>query len=124
MSKKIVNINVDKKKFFKYWLEFTKPFHHLPEQEQQVLSMLLYHYFELKKSIKKESLIWKMVFDYDTKAKIKEELNDLPDYTLQNILSRLRKKKVIENNKINGAYIPNINNNTKQFLIAYQFKFV
>ena len=70
-NKRQANIKTGRKKFFKHWLSLTKPFHGLRQQEQDVLALLLYHFFELKKDISKEHLVWKMVFDYDTKMKMK-----------------------------------------------------
>lgn len=115
-------INTDLKGLMKYWLQFTQPFHNLTNQQQDVLSLLLYHYFKLKKDVKNDKLLWKMVFDYDTKSKIKKELNDLPDYTLQNILSTLRKKNVIKNNKIINTYIPKIESlKENKYALIYVF---
>lgn len=123
-NSKIAVINTDMLGLMKYWLKFTEPFHKLAEQPQQILAALLYHYFEYKKEIKNEKLVWKMVFDYDTKMKIKQTLNDLPDYTLQNNLTKLRKLNIIKNNKINKAYIPNIEDDAKSFTIAYKFNII
>lgn len=120
-NSKIVTINTDLKKLMKYWLKFTEPFHGLTQQQQKLIALLLYYYFDYKQVIKSEKVVWKMVFDYDTKMKIKEELDNLPDYTLQNLLSILRKKEVIKNNKINHIYIPNLELNAKDFTIVYKF---
>jgi len=123
-NSKIANINTDLKTLMKHWLKFTKPFHSLNKQQQNILALLLYYYFEYKKEIKNEDMLWKIVFDYDTKMKIKKELDDLPDYTLQNNLTSLRKKKVIINNTVSKAYIPNIEIGAKKFVIQYNFNIV
>lgn len=116
------NINTDVKGLMRYWLDFTEPFHKLTHQQKSILSLLLYYYFEYKKEISNEALVWKMVFDYDTKAKIKEELKDMPDYTLQNNLTALRKKNIIKNNIINKAYVPNYDMSKEKYAIILNFK--
>lgn len=120
-NRNVANINTDLKGLMKYWLQFTEPFHKLTNQQQNILALFLYYYFTFKMEIKSEKLIWKMVFDYDTKIKIKEELGNLPDYTLQNILTTLRKKNIIKNNKINKPYVPQLELKSNKFTLIYNF---
>lgn len=115
------NIKTSKRNFFKHWLSLTKPFHKLRQQEQDVLALLLYHYFEFKKDIKKDYLVWKMVFDYDTKMIMKEELGGMKDVIFQNVLSKLRKKNIIKDGKILDSYIPNIEPDAKTFSVIFKF---
>lgn len=121
MSKKVVNLNVNEKTFYKYWLEFTKPFHKLKKRETDVLALLLYYRYKYKEVIQDDKILWKMVFDYDTKMLIKKELGDMGDQVLQNSLTKLRKGKVIIDNEINSAYIPTFKKNDKVFEIIYRF---
>ena len=121
-NRNIANINTDLKTLLKHWLGFTKPFHNLSKKEQEVLAVFLFYYFILKKEIKNEDLVWKVLFDYDIKLNIKKELNDLPDYSMQNYLSAFRRKGVIKDNKIYKTYIPNIEFDSNTFQIIYNFK--
>lgn len=120
---KNVNINVKLKSLFFKWLEITKPFHKLPQQELNVLALLLYYHFKIKHETTNDKILWKIVFDYDTKMKIKEEL-DITDNTLQNLLSKLRNKKIIIDNKISPVYIPSLSLNAKNFKIIYNFNII
>lgn len=120
MGKKQANIKTDIKLFFKYWLNFTKPFHSLSDREINVVSLLLYYHHIFKKETTNEKMLWKMLFDYDTKMLIKKELDNMKDPILQNILSSLRRKKVIVNNKLNQAYIPDIGKDNN-FKIIFNF---
>lgn len=117
---KVASLNVKLKDLFRKWLEITKPFHKLSNQHQDILALLLYHHYVLKREITNEKILWKMVFDYDTKLKIKQEL-DIKDNLLQNVLSKLRNKKVITDGKISPVYIPNLKQKSKNFRILYNF---
>lgn len=117
---KIANIKTSFKDFFYKWLYITSPFHKLGGQELSVLALFLYYFYVYKKDIKNDDLVWKILFDYETKQKIKEELN-IKDSVFQNIMSNYRKKKIITGNKINSIYIPNINFEEPSYRIIYNF---
>jgi hypothetical protein len=125
MNKNIkeANINVRLKNFFKQWIVFTKPFHNLNNRQQEVLALLLYYHYKLNKEITNTKILWKSVFDYDTKVKIYSEL-DIQSAALENILSQLRKRNVIVNNTITPAYIPNMDKNAKEFSLKINFKII
>ncbi len=117
----VARINTDLYGVLTKWMAFTKPFHNLTLQEQETVAALLHEYILLKEDIKDESLLWKMVFDYDTKTKVKKLLGGVKDYSLQNVLSRLRTKGVIKDNKIIKSYIPNIDASTRKYKIIFDF---
>jgi hypothetical protein len=119
-NEKVANLNVHIKSFFRQWILFTKPFHKLNNQQQEVLSLLLYYHYQLKHEITNNKILWKEVFDYDTKVKIYTELNIQPS-ALENLLSQLRKRKIIVENKISPVYIPDISKNSKVFTIKFNF---
>lgn len=122
-NSKIANLNTDLKGLFKKWLEITKCFHNLTNQQQGVLSLLLYHHYINKKEITNEKILWKIVFDYDTKALVKEELG-IKDQVFQNILSKLRKDNIIVNNKISSFFIPNLEKKANSFKIVFNFNII
>ena len=122
-NSKTANINVDIKQLFKKWLDITNSFHNLPSQEKNVLSLLLYYHYITKKDVTNDKIIWKIVFDYDTKNLIKEEL-DMKDQGLQNVLSKLRKKKIIQDNKIINFFIPDIEKDSKNFKVIFNFNII
>jgi hypothetical protein len=64
-----------------------------------------------------------MVFDYDTKQLIKKELG-IKDPNLQNVLTSLRKKGVVIDNEIVSTYIPNIEVDSNNFKIIFNFNIV
>jgi|TARA_R110000851_G_scaffold133357_1_gene268157 hypothetical protein len=117
---KVANIKVSRKSLLLRWLEITKPFHKLPNQQLNVLWLLLYYYFEYQKDITNDIVLWKMVFDYDTKLKIRDELG-IKDGNFQNVLTSLRKKNIITDNKIVNTYIPNLENDSSNFKVIFNF---
>lgn len=117
---KSVRIPSSRAKIFKQYLTITKPLNGLRPQEIEVVSLFLYYFIEEKENFKLIQDCWKKIFSYEIKSKVKTELN-IPDYTLQNILSALRKKKVIVNNQIADYYIPKINKDTKNFQVIFDF---
>lgn len=122
-NEKIATINVKLKDFFIKWIEFTKPFHKLNPQQSQVLALLLYHHYKLSQEITNTKILWKAVFDYDTKLLIYEELN-IQSGSLENLLSQLRRKNIIVDNKITPYFIPNINKKTQEFKLTFNFKLI
>jgi hypothetical protein len=115
---KVANINVTLKGLFSRWLDITVTLHKLRKQERQVLALLLYYHYLLKQDITNNKILWKMVFDYDTRMKIKEELK-MKDYSLQNVLSTLRSKNVIKDNRIVSAYIPELARTADSFKVIF-----
>jgi hypothetical protein len=120
---KSLNVNVHLKTMFKLWLEITTTFHKLTKQQISVLALLLYYHHELSKEITNNKIIWKMTFDYEVKEKIKKEL-DMADAGFQNVLTRLRKKGIIIDNKIVSTYIPKLEANSKNFRVIFNFNII
>lgn len=121
-SEKVAKITTSRKQFFFKWVEYTKPFHGLRKQLQDALALLLYHHYELGKVISNNKILWKQVFDYDTKILIMEDLN-IPQTALENIYTQLRKAGVVKDNQIVPVFIPNITKDTTEFTIKINFSF-
>lgn len=121
VKKKVVTIPTSLKNVLKQYLVITKPMNKLRPKEIDVMSLLLYYNILEKPNFVRDDDRWKKIFDYDTKLKIKEEL-EIEDYTLQNILSSLRKKGAIKDNKIQDYYIPDIDTKTENFMLIFNFK--
>ncbi len=125
---KQANINVKLKDLFFRWLDVTQAFHKLNNQQQQVLALLLYYHYLYKKETTNNKILWKIVFDYDTKLKIKEDKifgeNGMNDNSFQNIISNLRKKKIIVNGEISPLFIPDLSRDAKNFKVLFNFNIV
>lgn len=122
MGVKQALIKTDEKTFFKYWLIFTQPLHKLNDKDIDVTALLLFYYFEFKKELSNDEIAWKLTFDYDTKAKIINELQLSSGQILRNILTSLRKRKVITDNQINPSFIPKFNKDDKDFSLIFKFE--
>jgi hypothetical protein len=91
--KKEIPVPTTTRKFFRQYISLLNPILKLRDKEAAVLGELLYHSW-LHKDIPEPSR-WKLVFDYDTKLGIKEELG-MSSASLDNIFTALRKKKIID----------------------------
>lgn len=122
MNSKPILIPTTFKRFFRQYLELTSPFHKLRAREMDILALLCYFYYIEKSNFQREDDLWRKVFDYDTKLKIKLELG-MEDYSLQNLLSSLRKKGVIMGNRISPAYLLPISATSENFTVYFKFEF-
>lgn len=117
---KIANMNTSVKGLFMKWVELTKPFHNLTKQQMNVLALFLFHHYNLKKEITNEKILFKLLFDYEVKQKIKDELN-IKDSVFQNIMTFFRKKGIIINKKISSNYIPVLTKDSNNFKLIFNF---
>ena len=107
--------------FFRFWLEFLRPFHNLTDREMQVASSLLKRRYELSKVIQDEGILDKVVMSEDTKKVVREECNiSLPHF--QVIMGKLRKNKVILDGRINPRFIPNLTEEQGSFRLLLNFE--
>lgn len=110
-----------KGKFFRYWFEFLQPFHKLTDREIDVITSFVKQRYELSKVIKDNEILDRETMSDFTKKKVREECNiTLPHF--QVIMGKLRKNKVIVDNKINPRFIPNINEETGNFQLLLLFE--
>lgn len=108
--------------FFKYWFMFLKPFHHLTDREMDVITAFVKQRYELSKVITDSDILDKVTMSEDTKRKVREECEiTLPHFQI--VMSKLRKSKVIIDNKINPRYIPNIKEENGSFKMMLLFDF-
>lgn len=116
----VIRIPTDKKKFFRFWYEFLKPFHKLTDREIDVITSFTYERFLLSKVILDSEVLDKVVMSEDTKKKVREESNITLAH-FQVIMGKLRKNRVIINNKINPKFIPNITEDDNSFKLMLLF---
>lgn len=108
----IIAVKVSKIKYFRQALEILRS---LPEIEQlatrdlDVLAYLLYYNYKYK-DIDKE-LRGKLIFDYDIKMKICEEIG-MSEAVLNNIIGKIRKSNIVVGRDIINTYLLAINPDT------------
>ena len=104
MVHKDINLSVSNtRQFYKQYCSIIGTLLKLRKQEYLVLAELLLYYNEYKDL--PADVRDKLVFDYDIKVKIREELNDMSSANLYNTFTALRKKGIIKNNKISSNVI-------------------
>tara|TARA_R110000751_G_scaffold8281_2_gene33069 strand:+ start:864 stop:1226 length:363 start_codon:yes stop_codon:yes gene_type:complete len=113
-----LTIPVNKREFFRAFVEILQPFIKVRNREGEVFAELLYQCY-LRRGMAEMKDMFKLVFDYDTREKIQTEL-DISSAVFRNTLSSLRKKKLIINNTIPKHYLMDLEkevNLTFRFLI-------
>ena len=91
--------------FFRYWIDFLEPFHHMKSREKDVAASLLRERYLLSKVISDDDVLDKMTLGLDTKKKIMQEYN-MSASNFHVVLTKLRKAEFIIDNKINYKFIP------------------
>ena len=97
--------SVSKEKFFTIWLTILQPFLKLRNKEIEILSKLLYHRYLISLEVKNKEMLDELLFSPKVKKQIMSELN-MPEHAYNNLLSCLRKKKIINDKTINRQIIP------------------
>jgi hypothetical protein len=119
----VVRIPTTKEKFFKYWFEFLKPFHNLTNREIEVISSFVKHRYKLSLNITSEELLNKVLMSEETKKSVREDCGITSSH-FQVIMSKLREKKIIIDDKINPKFIPNITKDEGNFKFMLLFDFI
>lgn len=116
----IVRITTPKSKFFRYWLECLAPFHKLPSRDMDVFASFLKQRYELSKVIRDNDILEKVLFSEDVKKKVREECN-MSQSHFQVVMSKLRKSHLVEDEILNKKYIPDIEEDGKEFRLIFHF---
>lgn len=111
-----------KGKFFKHWFKFLLPYHNLTDREMDVAAAFLLKRFELSKVISDVNILNSVLMNEDTKRSIRETL-DIKHPHFQVIMGKLRKAKVIIDNRINPRFIPSVKEENGNFKLLLLFTF-
>lgn len=108
MINKNIEIKVDERKLFRYYIDLLASFRPLSEvrkQERDVLAELMYSNYMYSQNFKnrEDPNKWKLIFSYENKKVIEDNLK-MSDATLANCLSSLRKHGMIENNSLKKVF--------------------
>lgn len=108
--------------FFKYWLEFLKPFHNMSPRECEVIAELLRTRYELSKVVKDPILLEKITLSEEYREKVRHTLGITANH-FQVILCKLRKSGVLLDDRINPKFIPNVteDNSNGSFKLLFIF---
>ena len=117
-----IPVPVSLQSFFKYWVEFLRPIHHLSPAEMQILSCLLRERYFLSKKVNDDAILDNIVFSTEIRRKILAEC-EISNVFLSTKLGKFRKEGIIENGRINPRLIPNLKEETGNFKLLLFFKF-
>lgn len=105
MKGKELKLNTNSSRFFRQYLEVIKifsPYNKLRAKELDVLAEFMM-YNNKHSSIEYEDR-WKLIMHYGVKVEIRDRLG-MSEASFNNILSDLRKKKILVNNKIPEKFL-------------------
>lgn len=119
----VQSFKVTKESFFKMWLMILQPFLKLRNKELDVVAKLLYHRYLISLEVKNKEMLDDLLFSTKMKKQIILELG-IPEYAYNNLLTPLRKKKIIIDNSINKQIIPVIKEPFDNFKLIYNFDIV
>jgi hypothetical protein len=110
------------KNFFKYWVEFLRPIHHLTPVEMQILACLLRERYFLSKKVSDDAILDNIVFSTEIRRKILAEC-EISNVLLSTKLGKFRKEGIIIQGRINPRLIPNLKEEKGNFKLLLFFKF-
>lgn len=118
----VVVVSGTRESFFRKWLEFLKPFHHLTSREMDIAAALLKKRWELSPVIVDESILDSVVMSENTILEIRKEC-DITSAHFQVVLGKLRKAGFVVDGKLNSRFIPDLKQDCTGFKFMIYFKF-
>ena len=106
--------------FFKLWVQFLKPLHHLTSKEMELLAAFLKKRYELEKVISDSSLLETVLMNEDTKREGRKSCGVTPKH-FQVIMSRFRKNGVLKNGRIHLKLIPHVHEEGVGLMVYFKF---
>lgn len=109
-----------KENFFRYWLEFLRPFHGLTEREMDVFSEMLRHRYELSFKVKDDIILDKLILGDEYRKRIIKDLGVSASH-FQVMMSKFRRIHLIIDSRINAKFIPHISEEEGMFKLLFLF---
>lgn len=118
----VIRVPCTQDSVFRYWLEFTIPFHNLTEREKDVATAFLKERYKLSKVILDNSLIDRTLRSDETQKKLMEECG-LSNQHFQVIKNKLKTKRFFIGDNINPRLIPNVREDDTCFQLLLMFDY-
>ena len=113
----------DENRFFRSWVEFQTPYHHLTPREKDVAARILQQYFKFKMSMPEDSdpdvlieLLWSRNSRRDMIASLQ-----MSSPHFQMTLLKLRESGFLEGEKIGAKYLPTMTSGGKYLILQVMF---
>ena len=117
----VIRIPTQRSKFFEYWFKFLGPFHNLTDKEITVAAALVENRCKIAKSVINKDMLDQLSLSIESRKAVREKCNITPAH-FNVILGKLKKSKIIIDNRINPKFIPNVNDdNNFQMLISFDY---
>lgn len=116
----VIRIPCSKDSFFRYWIEFLSPFHHLTNREIDVATAFLKERHLLSKKVLDKELLGKILMSEDTQRKVRQDCG-LNNQHFQVIKTNLKNKKFFVDGNLNPRMIPNFVNDSDNFQLLLLF---
>jgi len=117
----VTTIDCNAREFFYHWVQFTAPFHKLPEQLKKVLAELLYKRYLLSEYIVQKDKLNYFLFSREVIGEVRKILGYTAN-SMSQALSALRAKGIITDNQIVPGIIPVMPFGSAQFNYTIVFK--
>lgn len=109
----------DKDDLFLNWFYILKPIHNLSKKECILASKLYKYRYELKEVILDSEILDNTILSEQYRKKIIEEMG-ITIIHLQVLLTSLRKKNIIIENRLNPKFVPQISNSNLILYIDFE----
>jgi hypothetical protein len=116
---KIISIVTNREKYFQQYITLLHPMHNMRHKEIQVLAQLMYYYDKYRHF--DEDMRIRIVFDVDTKMRIRQKLK-MSESSFNNNMSELRKKKAIVDNTLAPAWRISTGDNVQELIFKFILK--
>ena len=120
----VIRIPCKQDSVFRYWLEFTIPFHKLTSREIDVATAFLKERYTLNKVILDSALVDRTLMSEESQKHLRQECG-LTYQHFQVIKNKLKSKKFFINDIINPRLIPNIKEDSNgyfQLLLIFDYE--
>lgn len=107
--------------FFESWFNMLKPIHKLSNTEIKLIATIIRFRYEYSTKITDKTLLDEYLMSAETKQKIREACNMSPS-SFQVSMHKLKKAKVITDNKVNPKLIPNLQGMDYKLLLYFDFR--
>lgn len=107
--------------FFESWFNMLKPIHGLSNTEIKLISTILRFRYEFSLKITDKDLLDEYLMSTETKQKIREDCNMSPS-SFQVSMFKLKKHKVIIDNRVNPKLIPSFSGDNYRLLLYFDVK--
>lgn len=113
-----IYLNCTDDSFFRLWMEFLTPFHHMTAREKEVAARILMQFFKFKDNVQDPEVLRELVWSRKSRADIMASLKMTPS-NFQMFIGKLRSRGFLqgEDDEINQRFIPHRTAGDTRFIL-------